>query len=294
MPGTIGDFLEVTVDSKDTVITYQIEVCTVTPEMAQEWLGSNTNNRNLRTRRVAQYAMDMKEGDWHFNGDPIRFATDGTLLDGQHRLHAIIESGLPQLLLVMRGLRAHQQHTLDQPVPRTTGDALRFRGERESNALKSVLGSVGRWEQSNGDLTKIYRVGDRTWSTSQLLLLLERYPHLRECVPILLPVQKDAKLPMSVTGGLWFAFNEINPEDCEFFFTRLASAANHSLGDPIFVLREQLLTLRQQNKGKNGDVRLQAAITIKAWNLFRKGEDDCKRILWRRGGANPEPFPQPR
>ena len=73
------------------------EVVMVTPELAAEWLTHNTHNRGLKPIAIKRFAEDMTTGDWQWNGESIRFAADGTLLDGQNRLHAIVDSGeIPQ------------------------------------------------------------------------------------------------------------------------------------------------------------------------------------------------------
>src|SRR3990172_8052075 len=76
----------------------------VTPNPPREWLRTNTHNRKLRDRAVADYARDMTAGHWTLNGEAIKFATDGTVLDGQHRLRAVIDSDVTVQMLVVVGL----------------------------------------------------------------------------------------------------------------------------------------------------------------------------------------------
>ena len=75
-------------------MTITTEIVTLTPALAAEWLNSNTCNRPLSTLRASRYARDMKAGDWRFNGETISFTADGRLVDGQHRLTAVVESGV--------------------------------------------------------------------------------------------------------------------------------------------------------------------------------------------------------
>jgi hypothetical protein len=67
----------------------------VTPELAKQWLEANTHNRPLSEELVIAYMVDMLDGRWQYNGDAIRFDHTGRLIDGQHRLHACIEAGVP-------------------------------------------------------------------------------------------------------------------------------------------------------------------------------------------------------
>lgn len=89
------------------ITNYAEERCykvNVTPELAQDWLARNKCNRAISDAYVASLIRDMKEGKWIVNGDTIRFSKEGELLDGQHRLTAIVKSGIPQDVYVMTGL----------------------------------------------------------------------------------------------------------------------------------------------------------------------------------------------
>jgi hypothetical protein len=73
---------------------------TVDPAMAEQWLKNKSRGRNVRARFVDQYASAMAEGRWTpdttetRSADMISFATDGKLINGQHRLLAVIQSGV--------------------------------------------------------------------------------------------------------------------------------------------------------------------------------------------------------
>ena len=66
----------------------------ISPEQAKKWLEKNDNNRNINYAKVKKMAKDMKEGHWDTTHQGIAIASDGTLVDGQHRLLAIVESGV--------------------------------------------------------------------------------------------------------------------------------------------------------------------------------------------------------
>lgn len=78
----------------------------VDSRIAQEIMAKNTNNfRKIDSRRVQQYARQMKNGQWQNNGEPIQIYTDGTLANGQHRLAAIIKSGVAIPLVIIDGIQ---------------------------------------------------------------------------------------------------------------------------------------------------------------------------------------------
>lgn len=74
----------------------------ITPERARFYLAKNTSNyRKMNRNKVLMYARDMRSGKWQENGESIKFNKTGKLVDGQHRLQAIVESGVPVKMMVV-------------------------------------------------------------------------------------------------------------------------------------------------------------------------------------------------
>ena len=83
----------------------EFKVMTVTPELAKEWLTKNIeNNRNKSRSKIDAYAKDMRAGRWQLNGEAIRFNQSGKLVDGQNRLSAVIQAGVPVEMCVIIGV----------------------------------------------------------------------------------------------------------------------------------------------------------------------------------------------
>ena len=121
----------------------------ITPEKAREYLGMNTDNyRKLNHLRVITYAADMKSGRWQLNGEGIKFAKNGTLLDGQHRLQAIIKANVPVEMLVIRDVE-DDVDIYDLNSPRTIGAILRKNGTLDAN-YTTIVG-IGNFIVGNGD-----------------------------------------------------------------------------------------------------------------------------------------------
>lgn len=265
-----------------------VDVETITPELATKYLGHNTRNRNLRARVVLAYAADMANGDWRWNGEGIKFGTDGTLLDGQHRLAAIVQSGTSVPMLVVRDLPNETQETIDGGVKRTFADVLNLRGEKNYVGLAATIRAITSYE------TGAAGTGDtgRKFTNAQLIRTLEKHPWIREGINTANSAQAHTSMPTAVGGLAWFLFMQLSPEDTEFFFNRLCSDTNHSTGDPIYTLRKLLLTSVDGVRGAR-NTRYLLAVTIKAWNKYRDG-DRCDLLKFRTGGAKPEAFPEPR
>ena len=118
------------------------EIVHVTPDTAQSWLSRNTSNRNLKTTKIALYARDMAAGNWLLTGEAIKFSADGTLLEGQNRLHAVVASGATVPMFVIRGLDPAVQGVMDTGAPRTGGDALTMRGINQAKDVAAAASTL--------------------------------------------------------------------------------------------------------------------------------------------------------
>ena len=81
-----------------------VEVEIITPANAEAYLRNNAKHRKIKQKKVDEYVNEMKDGKWRLNGKVIIFDSNGRLLNGQHRLHAVVQSGVPLTILVVRGV----------------------------------------------------------------------------------------------------------------------------------------------------------------------------------------------
>lgn len=116
----------------------------VTPELAKSWLQQNTDNRNLNESHVRKLSDALLNGRFQCNGDTIRIAKNGILLDGQHRLHAIARSGVSVRMIIVFDLEPEVASTIDQGKPRSVSDILKIRGLNyaETNLIVSTAGII--------------------------------------------------------------------------------------------------------------------------------------------------------
>lgn len=97
----------------------------ITPAIAAAWLAKNTSNRKLRKHLVERYRRDMETGRWGTPDSAYCLADDGTLLNAQHRLHAIIASGrTARAQIVVTGCPREMIRDMDQGKPRTAKDSV--------------------------------------------------------------------------------------------------------------------------------------------------------------------------
>ncbi len=67
----------------------------ITPAFAAELLNKNTENRPMSRHKVAKWVDQMETGKWKLTHQGVAISDAGVLLDGQHRLQAIVEYGKP-------------------------------------------------------------------------------------------------------------------------------------------------------------------------------------------------------
>ena len=103
----------------------------ITPAKARKMLERNTNNRKVNKSHVAALARDIKNGHWFTNGQTICFDCNGVLTDGQHRLLAIILSGVTVESLVAYNVAPDACQTYGSEVVRS------FRAVQEINGIKT-------------------------------------------------------------------------------------------------------------------------------------------------------------
>ncbi|MFE9575760.1 hypothetical protein ACFYO1_05195 [Nocardia sp. NPDC006044] len=124
-----------TVVPKRPAITMELEL--IDPRKAEQYLGKDHFNRNLRKGHYLSQASDMTAGRWQSSHMSIAFDTKGKLIDGQHRLHAIVESGSSVWLFVARNVDASVQEVIYTSAARTGADALKLSGRVDSNHPRS-------------------------------------------------------------------------------------------------------------------------------------------------------------
>jgi hypothetical protein len=220
----------------------------------------------MRPPRVAQLAEAMERGEWMLNGETIKVADDGTLLDGQHRLQAIVDSGVEIETMVMRDLPMAAQDTIDTGRRRRLADLLAIEGRSDPHALGAALSMLHRLR--TGKRIDYSHSGAPT--PRQALDLLEAEPEIEKSVKVARRVTKNVGGPIGVFSALHRIFEDIDPGPAGEFYERLIEGDNLTKGDPLLSLRNQLLRPRRDRNYSQSPNNV-AALTIKAFNLRRAG-----------------------
>lgn len=239
------------------------EIVTITPEWARQTLEeqaaleetSVVKQRRLDKNRVGQYAAEMRSGGWMLNGEGIQF-NGARLLNGQHRLAAVVEANTPVQMLVVRGVDPKAFSTIDQGKSRTIGDLLKMQGLMYSSELAGgarvawLYERTGRLRPTLGTRPTRHQVFDYISKYEQPLLDAAR-----------LAVAAGIGHRAVLTG---LAFMIRHHDERATFFQRLGEGVDLGREEPVRLLRDRLIAFNVQRATTDQDVVF--ALCVKAWN----------------------------
>lgn len=266
----------------------------ITPERAKKMLEKNTMNRMPSKRMVSEYARQMRNGLWYEDtGESIKIAYDGTLLDGQQRLLALIEADISLNFKIDYDLDKIAFKFIDTGKKRTAGDT--FHCLNILNA-RSIAAGIRRYLALK--LNKTIGVPSShaggggvhaDYSNSEMLSIYEKNPLIWEGAHNMSTnwYNKSGRLlKISEFIAFYMFFRDIDENDAFNFMTKFGEGIGLSNNDSIKLLRERL-TDSKSNPTMNITGYVKTGLIIKAWNYFR----DNTQIKVLRFSPNLDHFP---
>jgi hypothetical protein len=232
-------------------------------------------NRKISDGGVNRYAADMKAGRWQLNGETIKIAPDGQILDGQHRLLACVQSNTSFQTLLVEEVASDSFQSIDIGISRTAGNLLYLAGCKNSTVLASALVLLWRWEQGGG---KQFDRWAQTPSKPEQFDILSRHPKIQEYVGKIHVNAFKGLASMGLLATLWYLFAEKDETLADAFFDALSNGIGLQADDPVYVLRERLLKDRAMaaQRGGRQSMEVSADFFLRAWNATRKNEKIAK------------------
>lgn len=271
------------------------KIMEVTPQIAGQWLKQNDGNRKISISHVDRLAGIMARGEWVFNGETIVLNNAMRLLDGQHRLAAIVKTGIPQKMAVVIGIeddRAFQTFDSVQRA-RTPDQIAAMMGARSNfNKLVATAKVVRLWHSSKS--ADDFKTKYISQNYGQAL------PHefAADAVSVETAFDEASRIvghefakksiSYSVTIAMTCILNEIDHDTTLRFWETVRSGLFSGLSDPCLHFRDRIMSQSaMKGRGRNMNAEMMA-VTIKAWNSF-KDRNGMKLLRW----SENEKFPTP-
>ena len=235
----------------------------ITREVALEYLKRNVGNRPVSRSHTDHFEAVFRDRDMVLNGETIIFTSDGFLLNGQHRLIACANTGIPFDVLVVRGIDTEAFKTLDGGRKRSTADALGMAGEKYTTNLTAAIGSLIHFVDAGGEFTPSSSQQRRV-TPAVAERVLAKHPKLRGSVAAMM---RSSFYNVRDGYVLHYLFGRVARELADELPAVLAEG-HPDIGRPFVRLRESLIGCRVTPQNR----RAVAAKTIKAFNAELAGE----------------------
>lgn len=235
--------------------TLRTEYLIVTPQMAREWLERNTFNRPVTPGHVATMVRDILAGRWVLTHQGISFAKSGRLMDGQHRLLAVLRAAekTPAVhipLAVSFGLEEAVFKQIDTGArlrPDSTVLGLANTWPRPYDRVRAIA-YIMRILESAGQTSKM--------STSELEIQVQRNIDAIRWVITQIPNGRGVGASQ-YAGAIAFAYQAC-PKETESFVMKLMNKAPSQEGDPATAL--VTFVAQNPNSGTGGGGRYVLAV----------------------------------
>lgn len=276
----------------------------ISPDLARKWLevSEGERQRGVRRNRVEKLAHAITAGQWQVTHQGIALSPDGIVLDGQHRLHAIILADTTVEMLVMRQVSPDVFHSIDTGASRTPSDTLKIAGHTNTNILAAVVRTILVYEQVVGTQASDWQTLDRQVTSTDILEYLEdhdrreaAYAALANGRMVAQAVSRfGATTPLSAANLIMRTFpTDIGPDALSEFNARLIDGVMLPARSPVLALRRWLVSDTGYVK-LTSTTRRPSAVScyIKAINDYALGVERALSIF--RFGQELIPAPLPK
>lgn len=228
-------------------MAFQCRVETITVKKAEELLLSSAGNRKISERAVLALAVEMDSGRWNPLASELVLDTEGHLIDGHHRCHAVKVNDKPIDMLVKRGVDPSARNVIDTGRSRSMTDLLHmYRSDTDYPGNRKACLSVclsllfGNSKVPPLRTLDAFEMWSKPFATG---IDWAVRAHLIEGVPTIVQVRLRYA---PVAGALAFA-HRTNPEVIEAFYRRVALGIGLDISEPAYVLRNLAISETRDN-----------------------------------------------
>lgn len=247
-------------------------VMLVTPELAKSWIEKNrSGQRKVKTIGLNTLRASMRDGRFMSNGESIIFDWYGNLMDGQHRLLAIIDSGISVEMVVVTEVDPAAFNTIDGPGggARSGSDLLHMNGEKNTVVLSGICKNVVSYVDYKEWPGRTLGVSRGKVSQSEIADSILRFPELRDIASRIVGSPAARVISATQAGFLMWCVGPGFESDIALFFERVGLGLGLENTDPEYHLRRRFLEC-PKNRAISQSVKWD--LTAKAWNCRARGQ----------------------
>jgi hypothetical protein len=269
----------------------------ITPAFAKEILEKyNIHNRSISKDRIAAMTLDMKNNNWVFTADPIRFfitKEESFLSDGQHRLHALINANKSIRFLCFASANPKSFLYIDTARQRTLLDffsihdsqgMIPYQCERVSRAAIFYSyfkeGKIGVIRNKNE--TKEEQVERRNKYVERIRNIDERYKEKKYFTSKMVgsPLTSPQFLAFIADAeDAYYANKNLNPEkNIDLFLEKFIDGIGLLRDDPVWHSKNLLQRFKNLGHRRASEKDTQNLLA-ETWNRFRKNQKIIKNSI---------------
>lgn len=263
----------------------RVERRLITPEYAEDLLKRNTINRKINKQYVVLLAHEMREGRFRLTHQGISVDANGCLQDGQHRLAAIVKSGIPQEFFIFWNAPTDNMIVLDSNKVRNSSDTLQQAGHVNTQTLASACTILISHKQNNARAMSGGGGRINTKATREVILqFVENNRSIIDSVEAGIKASKGKTkgLSPSYLSSYHWIFSQVDKEKANEFFELYETQENLPVNHPIYMLNDLLnkdYHKRADNRGTTLTPEVKDRYFRIAWNLFIAGASTSKLKL---------------
>ena len=244
-----------------------INQITMTPAHAANLLAKNFNNRKIKIALVRKLTNDILNDNWLLTHQPIAIDVHGNILDGQHRLTAILAAQKPVPVMLASDCDPKSMIAVDTGVSRSAADVLTLDGVKNS----AIKAAIIRIYLSYYNHPNTWWIGRNVYSVQFLKDEISLVANFDEHLNLCKRVQKGFKL-LNLSSLVSFKLLAIDAghslETVELFIENLGTGVNQFPGDPIFAYRQYLINNEKTNYIHCRRTQQTLADLIKVFNAY--------------------------
>jgi len=254
--------------SENTRLSPSIQHIDIDPDYASALLATlDPRQRVQRAGHVRFLAREMSSGNWHdTTNDLIVVSKSGTLINGQHRMSAVVASGVTVKFWVMYDAPDESYSVMDQGnAPRTLADYARGKGAMYSGSIATICRLL--LPIDNKDIA----ISSRTSTADVQAYLNNEYERLLTASRLSELSKEICESKGTLAAGIVMCLRHDDERAAEFF--RMVSPSYpHGLdaGHPARTLRETLLASRLKKRHLDRTGPMKAA--IRAYSAWVEGK----------------------